>query len=123
MYTFNLHFHPNCYYNLHNYDGSSSKRKNKSRQKGDVPPEFVTLQEESVLQTMLSDARPITSLVVLKPSAVQRHLGRLLKRLAQEDFQTVALRTAVLTTEQAKCYIPFTDQQVCLKCFYRVTFL
>ena len=58
---------------------------------------------------MLSGPRPITTLLVVKPDAVQRHLSKLLRRVSQEGFKVVGLCLETLSPEQAELLM---DEQV-----------
>ena len=58
--------------------------------------------------------------MVVKPDAVRRHLGKVLKRLALDGFALVGARLQVLTEEQADRVIPTEDKEVsCNRVFSR----
>ncbi|XP_060589717.1 dynein axonemal assembly factor 8-like [Ruditapes philippinarum] len=62
--------------------------------------------EESVFEQMLSGPRPYSTFLVIKPRAFQRHLSKIFKKLAQENFKIVALKIQILTTDQAQRLLP-----------------
>ena len=52
--------------------------------------------EESMFELMLSGPRPITTFLIIKQRAFQKHLSKILKNLAQESFKIVGLKLTVL---------------------------
>ena len=54
-----------------------------------------------LLQSLLNGPRPITTVAALKPEAIGKHLGRILRRFAQEGFSVVAMRLDYLDKETA----------------------
>ncbi len=49
--------------------------------------------------------------MVIKPLAFRKHLSKILKRIAQENFTVVAARLAVITSDTAKDLVPKDDQK------------
>ena len=61
---------------------------------------------------MLSGPRPITTLLLCKPSVVKRSLAKLLRRVIQEGFVVVAMRLVMLSEDEAVVAIPTEDSEV-----------
>ncbi|XP_002738289.2 dynein axonemal assembly factor 8-like [Saccoglossus kowalevskii] len=91
---------------LWNDDMSLSKVPKKRRKR--KSPEVVYI-EESIFGTMLSGARMLTTVAVIKPDALRKHLGKILKRICQEGFNVVGMRLDLLTEDEAKLLIPKSD--------------
>ncbi|XP_071094592.1 dynein axonemal assembly factor 8-like [Haliotis cracherodii] len=58
--------------------------------------------QENIFDLMLAGPRLLTTFLLIKPSAVVNHLARVFKKIAQEGFQIVGLKMAVLSTQQAR---------------------
>ncbi|XP_077985176.1 dynein axonemal assembly factor 8-like [Glandiceps talaboti] len=93
-----------------NDDGLPSKG-NKSKKHGgrQRAPDIVYI-EESIYDTMLSGPRPLTTVAVIKPDALHRHLAKLLKRICQEGFSVIGMRLEVLSRDDAKVLVPAEDK-------------
>ncbi|XP_052272728.1 dynein axonemal assembly factor 8-like isoform X2 [Dreissena polymorpha] len=63
-------------------------------------------KEESIFEMMQSGPRPFPTFLLIKPRALHKHLTKILKKLAQENFCIVALKLLVLSREQAQRVIP-----------------
>ena len=61
--------------------------------------------DESIFKTMASPARPITTVLILKPDAVRKHAGKVFRRIHQEGFSLVGLKMMVLTSDFAKAIL------------------
>ena len=61
---------------------------------------------ENILDDILTGPQPITSTLVVKPSAVRKHLTKILKKVKQEDFRIVGLRLQILDEELASSLLP-----------------
>lgn len=62
--------------------------------------------EESIFEMMQSGPRPFTTFLVIKPRALQRHLSKIFKKLAQEGFKIVGLKLQTLTVEEIEKILP-----------------
>ncbi|XP_046582634.1 dynein axonemal assembly factor 8-like [Haliotis rubra] len=58
--------------------------------------------QENIFDFMLAGPQLLTTFLLIKPSAVVKHLARLFKKIAQEGFQIVGLKMAVLSIQQAQ---------------------
>ena len=58
-------------------------------------------EEVPVMQSLLLGSRPLTTVCLIKPEAVPKHVGKILRSLVQEGFTVVAARMAFLTRQQA----------------------
>lgn len=67
---------------------------------------------ESIFHTMRAGPRPLTTVLVVKPDVVGRHLGKLMKKLRHEGFTLAALKLTVLTEELAEGIVPTEDATV-----------
>ena len=54
--------------------------------------------ELSALQSLLATPRPIPTVCLLKPCTAAKHLGKVLKRLAQEGFTVINMKMMLLST-------------------------
>ncbi|KAJ8034916.1 Nucleoside diphosphate kinase 7 [Holothuria leucospilota] len=62
--------------------------------------------EESIFKTMLTGPRLLTTLLLIKPFAVNKYLSKILKRVLQEDFTIVAIKLLLLSPDQASVLVP-----------------
>ena len=60
----------------------------------------------------LTGPRLLTTVMVIKPLAFRKHLSKILKRIAQENFTVVAARLTTITSDRAKELVPKDDQKV-----------
>ncbi|XP_071807042.1 dynein axonemal assembly factor 8-like [Asterias amurensis] len=67
--------------------------------------------EESIYKAMLVGPRLLTTVMVIKPLAFRKHLSKILKRIAQENFTVVAARLTTITSDRAKELVPKDDQK------------
>lgn len=75
--------------------------------------------EESMFELMLSGPRPFTTFLIVKPRAFQKHVSKILKKLAQESFKIVGLKLTVLSKELAERLI-HADVQVSCSVFQNI---
>ncbi|KAJ8321417.1 hypothetical protein KUTeg_001030 [Tegillarca granosa] len=57
------------------------------------------LLKESIFEIMQSGPRPLTTVLLIKPRAVKRHLPKILKKVVQESFHIIGLRLELLDKE------------------------
>lgn len=55
---------------------------------------------ESMFDVMLSGPQPISTLLVIKPRAVKKHLTKILRKVMLEGFTVVGLRLGVVSQEE-----------------------
>lgn len=55
---------------------------------------------ESMFDVMLSGPQPISTLLVIKPRAVKKHLTKILRKVMLEGFSVVGLRLGVVSQEE-----------------------
>lgn len=60
---------------------------------------------ESMFDVMLSGPQPISTLLVIKPRAVKKHLTKILRKVMLEGFTVVGLRLGVSQEEELVCLI------------------
>ncbi|XP_022110175.1 uncharacterized protein LOC110989830 [Acanthaster planci] len=72
--------------------------------------------EESIYKAMLVGPRLLTTVAVIKPLAFRKHLAKILKRIAQENFAVVALRLAIIGSKEAEELVPKEDKQDKMLC-------
>lgn len=60
---------------------------------------------ESMFDVMLSGPQPISTLLVIKPRAVKKHLTKILRKVMLEGFTVVGLRLGVVSQEELVCLI------------------
>ncbi|XP_070548273.1 dynein axonemal assembly factor 8-like [Ptychodera flava] len=106
-----------------NDDGPGSKGNKHKGRGGKHRSSNIVYVEEAIFDTMLSGPRPLTTLVVIKPDAFQRHLGKILKRICQESFNVVGMRLEVLSADEAKVLVPPCDVQNEVLCKMHVDYL
>lgn len=58
------------------------------------------VKTESMFDVMLSGPQPVTTLLVIKPRAVKKHLTKILRKIMLEGFKVVGLRQAVVEKEE-----------------------
>lgn len=59
------------------------------------------LLKQSIFEIMQSGPRPLTTVLLIKPRAVKRHLPKILKKVVQESFHIIGLRLELLDKEAA----------------------
>ena len=70
------------------------------------------LVDESIFDTLLAGQKVFSTVLIAKPDVVQRHLGRLLRRISQEGFSIVAMRLLTLTSDEVLTVLPADIRQV-----------
>ncbi|KAK3107616.1 hypothetical protein FSP39_018349 [Pinctada imbricata] len=64
------------------------------------------ISRDSIFHFMLRGPRPITTLLVIKPRALKKHLPKLLRKISQEGFKVVGLKLQVLDQAEARKLVP-----------------
>lgn len=59
-----------------------------------------------IVYFIFTGPRLLTTVLLIKPFAVQRHLSKIFKRVLQEDFTIVAMRMLMLSPQQAAALVP-----------------
>ena len=65
--------------------------------------------KESIFNVMTSGPQLLTTLLIIKPRAVKRHLSKIIKKIVQEGFKIVAMRLQTLTDDNIQ-YLLKNDQ-------------
>ena len=60
---------------------------------------------------MTSGPQLITTLLIIKPRAVKRHLPKIVKKIIQEGFRVIAMKFKILPDEDIQ-YILKTDENM-----------
>ena len=68
--------------------------------------------EESIIKGMLSGPVYLSTVLVVKPDVLKRHLAKLLNRIAQNGFWMAGFKHGMLTQDQVEALIPQADRQV-----------
>lgn len=68
--------------------------------------------KESVYCVMTSGPQLITTLLIIKPRAVKRHLPKIIKKIVQEGFKVVGMRLQVLSEEDIQYLTKNDDNMV-----------
>ena len=55
---------------------------------------------------MLEGPQLISTLLLIKPRALQRHLAKILKKITQEGFTVVGLKLLMLDEKKAGLFVP-----------------
>lgn len=73
--------------------------------------------KESIFCVMTSGPQLITTLLIIKPRAVKRHLPKIIKKIVQEGFKVVGMRLQVLSEEDIQ-YLTKNDDNVVIISLY-----
>ena len=76
------------------------------------PLEDLDLTQENVMDEIEGGQQPITTLLLVKPSAVQKFLPRILRKIAQEEFSIMGLRLLLLDEKKAELFVPKLKHKV-----------
>lgn len=76
------------------------------------PSEEFGLWQESIVQTLSAEPQLLTAFLLVKPDAVSRHAGSLLKHIYQENFTVVAMRFELLNLEMVQAVLRDFSKQV-----------
>ncbi|KAH9504288.1 hypothetical protein Btru_064554 [Bulinus truncatus] len=69
-------------------------------------PQDLNLTLENIMEEMVVGQPPITTVMLVKPSAVQKYLQRILKKIVQERFEIVGFKLLMVTQNMAELFVP-----------------
>lgn len=86
--------------------GKKTGRGNILKGRGQTPGVQVLLPDDiPIISSLLAGPNPLNTVCIIKPDAVPRHVGKVLKRLAREGFVVVNMRMDMLTEGDAMAIV------------------